>query len=69
MREFKFRAWDENEKRMWYSHENNTAFLDKEGEEVTFYFYFSPKTGKMEAVTESFPYLVTDDPFNIYDLS
>ena len=67
MREIKFRAWDADEGRMWYSHENGNAFLDNRNEEHTFYFNFNPKTGNMEAVAESFPYLVASDPFDVYD--
>ena len=63
----KFRAWDEYEKIMRYSKDNGMAYLDKSGEEYTFYFWFDERTGDIVAISETLPFPVTDDPFTMYD--
>jgi uncharacterized phage protein (TIGR01671 family) len=62
MREIKCRAWDEKHKKMW--------FTGQEGESVgeyTFQTYFDPNDGSLKALIYGNDFLVTDDPYPMYD--
>ena len=64
----KIRAWDKYNKKMWYSKDDYTPFLDHNNEEWKFRIRCNPTTGEIQAVTESLPYLVDSYPYPKYDI-
>lgn len=53
MREVKFRAWDEDNKRMWYSHEyGESVKVSEYGDEEGFFFIFEEKGLKVVMVSQ-----------------
>ena len=61
-RESKFRAWDKINKRMWSTGEEG---LMENG--FTFETYFKKETGELTAIVYGEEFLVTDDPYPMYD--
>lgn len=61
MREIKFRAWDGE--KLWVSGQEGQT--DNEG--FTFQMYFNTDTKSYEAVAFGEDFLLTDDPYPIYD--
>ena len=61
-RELRFRAWDETNKIMWHT--------GVEGQSIgqwTFTMYFDPSSGNLKAIVYGDDFMVTDDPFPMYD--